>query len=225
MSDLQKWVKKKLQKQIYTLLENTTVRSHSLDFVDVQSNDKNFFLVGCGCSSAVFRSKDFPGIAVKVYSKAYREEVMEETMAYKKVRGLHYFPKLYLYGNNFLAIEFIEGKSLYECLIEGIEISDEVMNQVDEAIILARERGLIPSDIHFKNVILTNNGIRLVDLSDYLAAEHVSRWDRLKFFYKAVYKPFLKGTRIPKKVVDFARKLFKLIENTLERLIELVKRV
>lgn len=141
------------------------------------------------------------------------------------VRGLPYFPKLYMYGTNFLAIEFIEGKSLYDCLIEGIEIPDEIIGQVDEAILLAKERGLLPSDIHFKNVILIKDGVRLVDLSDYLKAEHVSRWYRLKFFYKTVYKPLLKGTRIPKKVVDFARKLFKLVENKLERILEMFRRV
>lgn len=60
MSELEMWVKKKLKKQISALLESTTVISKSLDFVDVQSQDENFSLIGCGCSSAVFRSKDFP---------------------------------------------------------------------------------------------------------------------------------------------------------------------
>lgn len=225
MSGLKEWEKKKLKKQISSLVAGTSVRSNRLDFVDVISDNKNFSLIGCGCSSAVFRSVNFPEVAVKVYSPAHRDEVLEETIAYKKVSGLKYFPKLYLYGSNFLAIEFIEGRSLYECLIEGIEIPDEVIRQVDEAIALARDRGLLPSDIHFKNVILTGDGVKLVDLSDYLAAEHVSRWDRLKFFYKTVYKPLLKGIRIPKNVVDFWRKFFKLGETVLENIIGWIKRV
>lgn len=225
MSGLKKWEKKKLKKQISSLIAGTSVRSNRLDFVDVRSDNKKFDLIGCGCSSAVFRSADFPGVAVKVYSPSHKDEVLEETIAYKKVVGLKYFPKLYLYGSNFLAIEFIEGRSLYDCLIEGVEIPDEVIRQVDEAIALARGRGLAPSDIHFKNVILTKDEIKLVDLSDYLAAEHVSRWDRLKFFYKTVYKPLLKGMRIPKKVVDFWRKFFKLGETILENILGWVRRV
>lgn len=225
MSGLKEWETKKLKKQISSLVSGTSVQSNKLDFVDVKSDNQNFTLIGCGCSSAVFRSVSFPGVAVKVYSPTHKDEVLEETIAYKKVKGLKNFPRLYLYGSNFLAIEFIEGKSLYECLIEGIEIPDKVIRQVDEAIELARDRGLMPSDIHFKNVILTNDGIKLVDLSDYLAAEHVSRWDRLKFFYKTVYKPLLKGMRIPKKVVDFWRKCFKLGENLLENILGWIKRV
>lgn len=209
--------KKKLKRQIEKLIANTSVSSNSLDFVQVETSDVNFTLIGCGCSSGVFRSKEFPFIAVKLYSPAHKNEAMVETVAYKKVKGIKYFPKLYLFGPNFLAIEYIEGKSLYDCLIEGIEISEDTISQVDDAIQKAKERGLIPSDVHFKNIILVSEEVRIVDLSDYLTAEHVTRWDRLKFFYKTVYKPLLKGIRIPKKVVDAVRKGYKLGEGLYKR--------
>lgn len=205
--------KKQIRKEILRLIENTTVKSQGLDFVNVTYNDAGFTLVGTGCSSAVFRSKKFPGLAVKVYSPEFRKEVFDETIAYKRLRGISFFPQLYLYGRDFLAIEYVEGKSLYDRIIEGIEITDEVIEDVDKAISLAKERGLTPSDVHFKNIIVNdNNHIKLIDLSDYLRAKYISRWDRLKFFYKAVYKPLLKGVRIPRVFVDIFRKISKFIE-------------
>lgn len=218
LKNLKRKEKKQLKKDISELLASTVVQTNNLDFVSVQSNNDKFTVVGCGCSSAVFRSKRFPQAVVKVYSPSHRKEVFQETLAYKKVKGLDCFPGLFFYGRNFLAIEFISGKSLYDCLIEGIDIADEVIEQVDQAIFLARQRGLAPSDVHFKNIILDNDRVRLIDLSDYLVAQHVSRWDRLKFFYKTVYKPLLKGSKVPKLAVDFFRKFYKLTEKLLKNI-------
>jgi len=215
-----KKLRKQLKKETTRLVKKSTVKANGLDFVTVDFEDDNFTLIGCGCSSAVFRSKKFPDVAVKVYSPEYRDEVFLETLAYKKVRDLKYFPRLHFYGRYFLAIDYIEGKSLYDCLIEGIEIPDDIVRQVDEAINLAKGRGLVPSDVHFKNIILNGDMISLIDLSDYLSAKHVTRWDRLKFFYKTVYKPMLKGIRVPKKLVDFFRKAYKYVEKALNRVIK-----
>lgn len=204
--------KKQLRKEVAGLLKNIRVRSNGLDFVTVGGEDENFELVGCGCSSAVFRSKNQPEIAVKIYSPGYVQEAFMEVMAYKKIKGIPCFPRLYLYGRNYLAIEYIEGTSLYDCLIQGIEIPEHLITQVDGAIAQAKARGLAPSDVHFKNIILNGDRITLIDLSDYLSAKHISRWERLKFFYKTLYRPLLKGYKIPKWLIDVSRKTYKLLE-------------
>lgn len=208
-------LKKHLRAEITGLLKNISVRTNGLDFVTVEGEDNNFKLIGCGCSSAVFRSKNQPWVAVKVYSPEHVKEVFLEVMAYKKIKGVPSFPRLFLYGSNYLAIEYIEGTSLYDCLIQGIEIPEHFITQVDSAIATAKERGLAPSDVHFKNIILNGDRVTLIDLSDYMSAKHVSRWDQLKFFYKTVYKPFLRGYKVPKKVLDSARKTYKLFERLL----------
>lgn len=210
--------KKQLRKEIAGLKKTTRVRSNGLDFVTVDGADENFELVGCGCSSAVFRAKNQPQIAVKVYAPDYAKEAFLEVMAYKKAKGLPCFPRLYLYGSNYLAIEYIEGISLYDCLIQGIEIPEHLITEVDEAIVQAKGRGLVPSDVHFKNIILNGDRITLIDLSDYLSAKHISRWERLKFFYKTLYRPLLKGWKIPKKLVDITRKTYKLFERFINSL-------
>jgi predicted Ser/Thr protein kinase len=212
VKELSKKTKKQIKKDIAALIKHTSLATQGMDFVEVTSDDKKFTLIGCGCTSAVFRSKKFPYMAVKIYSKEHRKEVFLETLAYKKVRGIKYFPKLYLYGKNYLVMEFIEGQNLYDCLIEGIDIPDKVINQVDTAIDLAKARGLKPSDVHAKNIIVNENTVRLIDLSDYLTAQHVTRWDRLKFLYKTVYKPFVKGHKIPKKLIDVIRRGLKYLE-------------
>lgn len=211
-----KKLKRKLRKEIINLQRNVLVNTNGLDFVTVEGEDMNFELIGCGCSSAVFRSKRQPEVAVKIYSPEHVKEVFSEVMAYKKVKGIPCFPRLYLYGVKYLAIEFIEGKSLYDCLIQGIEIPEHIITQVDEAIAIAKARGLVPSDVHFKNIILNGDKVTLIDLSDYMAARHISRWERLKFFYKTVYRYFLRGYKIPKRLIDFGRKTYKLFERLLK---------
>ncbi len=219
MNKLTKEEKRILKKDIGLLLKKASVNTNSLDFVKVEFDDDNFELIGCGCSSGVFRHKRFRNVAVKVYSPEHRKEARLETLAYKRVSDLDCFPKLYMYGKDFLAIEFIEGRSLYDCIIEGIEIPDGAVEKVDKAILQAKARGLVPSDVHFKNIVLNGDKVTMIDLSDYLTAKHVTRWERLKFFYKTVYRPFLKGVRIPKPVVDLFRKLFKRIEKYVLKLL------
>lgn len=218
MNSSQKKMKKKLKREIADLLRKTKVSSNGLDFVNVKSDSTTYELIGCGCSSAVFRSKNYPHVAVKVYSPEQRQEVFLEVVAYKKLQDVSCFPKLYLYGRNFLAIEYIEGKSLYDCLIEGIDIPEYLITQVDEAISIAKERGLVPSDVHFKNIIVNEDRVTLIDLSDYMSAKYVTRWERLKFFYKTVYRPLLRGSRVPKPVVDISRKVYKYLEGLLSKL-------
>jgi len=109
--------KKQLRKEIANLLSNTSVKANGLDFVTVEGKNINFKLIGCGCTSAVFRS-------------------------------------------------------------------EHLITQVDDAIAAAKTRGLVPSDVHFKNNILNGNQVTLIDLSDYMSAKHTSRWERLKFFYQ-----------------------------------------
>lgn len=209
-----KKLKRKLRKEIVNLQRNTLVRTNGLDFVTVEGKDANFELIGCGCSSAVFRSKRQPWVAVKVYSPKHIKEVFFEVMAYKKVKGISCFPRLYLYGIDYLAIEYIAGTSLYDCLIQGIEIPEHIITQVDDAIAVAKVRGLVPSDVHFKNIILNGDRVTLIDLSDYMVARHVTRWERLKFFYKTLYRYFLRGYKIPKWLLDFGRKTYKLVERS-----------
>jgi predicted Ser/Thr protein kinase len=216
MEYLEKHEKKALKKDIENLIDEAVIKPDGLDFVQVSFEDEKFQLIGCGCSSAVFRSKQFPFVAVKIYSREFREQLFNEVMAYKKIKGLKWFPRLFFYGKGYLAIDYIEGKSLYEHLIEGLEIKEDILQQVDEAIEAAKNRGLKPSDVHFKNVLVSDGRVMLVDLSDYLTAVYVNRWSRQKFFYRTIYKPFFRKVKIPKKVVDFFRKNFKIIENFID---------
>ncbi len=222
---LEKHQKKALRKDIEKLVEQAVIKADGFDFVQVSYTDEKFQLIGCGCSSAVFRSKQFPFVAVKIYSHEFRKQLFNEIMAYKKTKGLKWFPRLFFYGKGYLAIDFIEGKSLYEHLIEGLEINEDVLQQVDEAIEAAKNRGLRPSDVHFKNVLVNAGRVSLVDLSDYLTAVYVNRWSRQKFFYKTIYKPFFRKVRIPKKVVDVFRKIFKIIEIFIDLIVRYVNKI
>jgi tRNA A-37 threonylcarbamoyl transferase component Bud32 len=87
---------------------------------------------------------------------------------------------MYEYGSNYIVLDYVNGKTLYECLIEGIKIPEQAIIEVDNAIQLAKGKGLNPSDIHLKNIILTNAGIKVIDVARFLQEKECKQWEDLK---------------------------------------------
>lgn len=142
-------------------------------------------LHGIGRSAAVFRIKD-TRLVIKVFFPDYTHIAAEEAVIYRTLEGLPQFPRLYEAGVNYIVIDYIEGKTLFECLTEGIWIDASYIQQVDAALIAARSLGLTPSDVHLRNLILTPEGrIYLIDLARFRQGQHVDhQWEDLKRMYR-----------------------------------------
>jgi hypothetical protein len=84
---------------------------------------------------------------------------------------------------------------------------------VEEAIAYARSRGLNPSDIHIKNVLMHKGRGVLVDVSDYRRENECKRWPSLKKayydYYQELYKP---GMAVPSWLLETIRKWYKATE-------------
>ncbi|TCI26309.1 protein kinase family protein [Exiguobacterium sp. SH3S2] len=142
-------------------------------------------LHGIGRSAAVFRVKD-TRLVIKVFFPGYTQIAAEEAVIYRTLEGLPQFPHLYEVGPNYIVIDYIEGKTLFECLTEGIWIDAAYIEQVDEALIKARQLGLTPSDVHLRNIILSPQGrIYLIDLARFRQGQHIDhQWEDLKRMYR-----------------------------------------
>lgn len=142
-------------------------------------------LHGIGRSAAVFRIKD-TRLVIKVFFPDYIHIASEEAVIYRTLEGLPQFPHLYEVGPTYIVIDYIEGKTLFECLTTGIWIDSAYIEQVDEALIQARQLGLTPSDVHLRNIILTPQGrIFLIDLARFRQGQHVDhQWEDLKRMYR-----------------------------------------
>ncbi len=64
-----------------------------------------------------------------------------------------------------------------------------MIQQVEEALSDARGAGLNPSDIHLRNLILTETGaVRVIDVARFEQTKTCTQWDDLKSAYHALYK-------------------------------------
>lgn len=168
----------------YEQYAGVTFEQHGQD-TRVTAYHPDLELHGIGRSAAVFRIKA-KRLVIKVFFPGYTHIAGEEAVIYRKLEGLSQFLSLYEAGPNYIVIDYIEGKTLFECLIEGIWIDPAYIKQVDEALVAARRLGLTPSDVHLRNLILTPEGrIYLIDLARFRQGQQVDhQWEDLKRMYR-----------------------------------------
>jgi len=130
--------------------------------VTVMGNSDKFQCIGVGTDAAVFRFVDEPHYAFKVFSLDKIGKIEIEKEVYLKLGDSGYFPICYGSGLNFLVISFEEGITLYDCLLEGIHIPEQVIEDVDHARKHALDRGLNPRDIHLKNILHHEGGAKFL---------------------------------------------------------------
>lgn len=142
-------------------------------------------LHGIGRSAAVFRIRD-TRLVIKVFFPGYEYIAIEEAAIYDTLGHLPYFPNHYETGPTYIVMDYIEGKTLFQCLTEGIWIDPSYIQLVDEALQTARRLGLTPSDVHLRNIILTPSGqIYLIDLARFRQGQRIDhQWEDLKRMYR-----------------------------------------
>ncbi|MDE5415805.1 protein kinase family protein [Alkalihalobacterium chitinilyticum] len=164
--------------------------------IEVVNYDIDLRLVGVGKSAAVFNINS-TGLALKVFHPLFHHLAVEEAEIYRSLEQIPYYPTLHESGSNYIVIDLIEGSTLYQCLNQGIEVSDQIIYEVDHALMLARDKGLNPSDVHLKNIFITTSGnIMIVDVARFKQVQYCPKWTDTK---KAFFKYYQKGI-IPKKM-------------------------
>ncbi|MBD2868304.1 serine/threonine-protein kinase [Paenibacillus arenilitoris] len=170
------------------------------DPVLVENTPDGWMLLGAGNYAGVFAHRDYPDIAVKVYAPG-REGWESEREVYRRIGKHPAYSACYHAGEHcgytYLILKRLRGKTLYQCLIEGIAIPKEAIEDIDRALEYARSRGLYPHDVHGKNVMVANGRGIVVDISDFLKEEPCSMWEDLKRAYDRIYLPFMAKRPIP----------------------------
>lgn len=170
-------------------------------------------LLGAGNYAAVFVHPDFPEQVVKVYAPG-RPGIEEEAEVYRRL-GPHPAYSDCLYADErILILRRLQGITLYDCLQKGIQIPEQVIKDIDNALNFARQRSLFPHDIHGRNVMMDGRRGVVVDISDFLHQDPCSAWDDLKWAYYWLYRPLLQplqrlGLRIPYWLLDGVRFIYR----------------
>lgn len=189
-------------------LSQLKVRSHGdNELVTVKNNSNAFECVGVGTDAAVFRWSDSPDFALKVFSNDKIHKIEPESRVYLTLNQSEYYPIYHGKGSNFLVLSFEKGVTLYECLLKGIHIPKQVIEDVDNARQHALEKGLNPRDIHLKNILLQQGRAKIVDVSEYLQPGNDNRWEYLKEGYQKYYH-LIDGTPLPHWILETVRKWY-----------------
>lgn len=120
-------------------------------------NDK-FKVIGSGSFSTVYSYKNY---AIKHFT----EEVCDDGRILKSIGESKWFPKVFMYNDNFMVVEKIDGINV-DWLIErssSNEYSDYIFEEIaNESILeltnLLNEKRYYASDIHGDNIMITKEG-------------------------------------------------------------------
>ncbi|WP_052124158.1 serine/threonine protein kinase [Ureibacillus manganicus] len=163
--------------------------------------------IGLGTDAAVFYCYNAPNFAFKKYAKGKTIKVTKEAEVYKNLGVSPYFSTCYASYEDFLVVSFEEGLTLFDCLLQGIHIPQQVIFDVENAREYARNKGLNPRDLHLKNILLQNGRAKIIDVSEYLEAENDFRWEYLRKGYD-LYYPLFNGRKVPIWLVELIRKIY-----------------
>lgn len=163
--------------------------------------------IGIGTDAAVFRSVAAPHLAYKIYAEDKRSSARREALVYEKLGEQTYFPRCYAAYERFLVLSYEPGFTLHDCLLRGIHISPAMVEQVEHIRQFIRSKQLNPRDIHLKNIILQNNRVKLIDVSEYAIEGNDQRWEHLKKGYEQYYH-FIDGYALPEWLVTASKKYY-----------------
>ena len=164
--------------------------------VEVSHVPRPWTLLGRGNYAAVVAHPGFAGWVVKVYAPG-RPGIEAEREVYERLGDHPAYSRCLFSGEGYLVLRRLEGVTLYDAVLRGIPIPKQVIRDVDDALEYARGRGLLPHDVHGRNVMMHGGRGLVVDVSDFLRRDACSRWRDLKRGYYWVYRPLVLGLRMP----------------------------
>ncbi|PLR92564.1 serine/threonine-protein kinase [Bacillus sp. T33-2] len=200
------------------MLEEWQTAVEALSQIEIKANPDNepvtingspdgLCCVGIGTDAAVFRHIHAPNYAFKVYADERISKKDIERDVYERLGTSPYFSKLLGAGERYLVLSFEQGTTLYDCLLQGIHIPKQVIQDVEDARDFVRERGLNPRDIHLKNILLQNGRAKIIDVSEYIKPGNDYRWEHLKKGYEEYYH-LIDGRPIPFWLMEAIRKWY-----------------
>lgn len=201
------------------LLPNLKLESDSPhDPIVVHAVPAPWCLLGAGNYAAALYHPNYPDQVVKVYAPN-RSGWTEEVEVYRRLGSHPAFSECLYADQNFLVLKRLYGTTLYDCVQQGICIPVQVIQDIDQALNVARQRGLHPHDVHGRNVMMWQGRGLVVDISDFLNPEECSAWEDLKRAYYWLYRPLFSWMRIrvPYAVLDGVRMIYRRYRRVRER--------
>ncbi|WP_226036357.1 serine/threonine protein kinase [Aquibacillus saliphilus] len=197
---------KSWESAIESLSQISITSSSNNEPVMIDGSSEDLRCVGVGTDAAVFQFLHAPEYAFKLYADSKFSKIEIEESVYDVLGDSTYFSKCYASYDKFLVLSYEEGVTLYDCLLQGIHVPEQVIVDVEKAREYVREKGLNPRDIHLKNILLQNGRAKIIDVSEYVQAGNDFRWEHLKSAYE--YYHLIDGKSVPYWLLEAIRKWY-----------------
>src|SRR5260370_25336168 len=119
--------------------------------------------IGAGGMGEVYRGRDARlnrDVAIKVSTAEFSERFVHEARSIAALNHPH-ICQIYDVGPNYLVMEFVEGAPLKGPL--SLEKATEYAGQILDALDAAHKKGITHRDLKPANILLTKQGIKLLD--------------------------------------------------------------
>lgn len=202
----------KVHQELLPQLQVESINPH--DPVVVRYLPQPWQLIGTGNYAAVVYHPNYSDLVVKVYAPG-RPGFEEELEVYYRLGSHPAFSECFYAYKDVLILKRLRGVTLYDCMLKGLPIPKQVIQDIDKALEYASQRGLCPHDVHGRNVMMYEGRGLVVDISDFLHQEPCSKWKNLKKAYYWLYLPLLYplGLHIPYLVLEIIRKSYRLVSS------------
>lgn len=190
-----------------SLSQITVLAYENNEPVTIHGHSHELKCIGVGTDAAVFQSVYAPSYAFKVFAETAADKINIERKIYDRIGESPFFPACFDSTERYLVISYEKGTTLFDCILRGIHIPEQVIKDVDKACEDLRQKGLNPRDIHLKNILLYNGRAKILDVSEYLKPGNDFRWEHLKEAYERYY-PHIDGRPVPFWIVETVRKWY-----------------
>ena len=141
----------RVHRELLPRLDVKRVRKH--EPVVVRRLPQPWSILGAGNSAAVLTHPRHADLVVKVYAPE-STGLDDEREVYRRLEHHPAYSRCLHAGERYLILKRLRGVNLYDCVHRGIPIPEQVIHDVDNALDYARSRGLLPNDVHGRNVIM-----------------------------------------------------------------------
>lgn len=192
----------------YSTLSKSIEMTYQEGRFEVVSHARELQLIGTGRSAFVFRIIGTDKVLKRFFPT--HNLASEEGGIYEQLSGIPVYARHFHTGSDFIVIEYIEGTTLFDCLVTGTLIPSRAIESVDQALDEARDRGLNPSDIHLRNIILTpDQKTRIIDVARFRQVDPCTQWDDLKQAYRLLYSKAFFPKRLSEPFLNWIADLYK----------------
>ncbi len=175
------------EKAMDSLTQITVTSNLNNDPVTIHGEADDLRCIGVGTDAAVFQSFKSPAYAFKIYAEDKVSKIKVEEHVYNVLEDSPFFSTCYGSYYNCLILNYEEGTTFFDSLLQGVHIPRQAINDVEEAREYVRKRGLNPRDIHLKNILLQGGRAKILDISEYVKPGNDHRWEHLKKAYDEYY--------------------------------------